>query len=327
MGIERWFRRLAMRLRALASGGRLDRELDEELQYHIDRQVEANVARGLSASAARREALLALGGLEPRKEDCRDARRVRLVQDALQDLRYAVRTLRRAPAFTTAAVLTLALGIGATAAMFTVVNGVLLRPMPFPRPEQLFLISWAPQGPFMRQPGMSDRDYMTYRTTGTAFQHLAAFTTQKANLTGDGDPAVVTIGSVTSEFFSALGVPPAAGRTFSIEDERRGLNQIVVLGEPLWRARFGSDPAIVGKAMTLDGVSHTIIGIMPASFNLPSDAQAWTPKIIRLDPGNSFLFPVLGRLKPDVTVAQARAQFDALMLGRSDEWRPNGEDR
>src|SRR4029453_810816 len=138
MGItsfERLLHRTAMRVRALFRGGSLDRELDEELRYHLDRLIEENVARGMAPDAARRRALIAIGGLQQRKEECRDTRRIRLIEEVVQDLGYAVRTLRRAPAFATAAILTLALGIGATVAVFTVVNGVLLRPMPFPQPE------------------------------------------------------------------------------------------------------------------------------------------------------------------------------------------------
>ena len=136
MELERWFYRVSMRLRSLIRGSVLDRELDEELQFHLERLIEANTARGLSSEAARREALLAIGGVEQRKEECRDTRRVQLVQDLLRDLTYALRTLRRAPAFTIASILTLTLGIGTTVAMFTVVNGVLLRPMPFPEADR-----------------------------------------------------------------------------------------------------------------------------------------------------------------------------------------------
>jgi putative ABC transport system permease protein len=313
MGIERWFRRLTMRLRSLLSGRRLDRELDEELRYHLERQVDANVARGLSPAQARREALLAIGGVEQRKEECRDTRRVRLVGDLLQDLRYAGRTLHRSPAFTIAAILTLTLGIGTTVAMFTVVNGVLLRPMPFPQPDQLFLVSLAPRGPFMRQPALADHHYVAFRASNRAFGQLAAFATYRGNLIGAGDPAVITVGSVTPEFFSALQVPPAAGRTFLPGDDQPDRRRIVVLSERLWRGRFGSDPAIVGKDVTLDGVRHAVVGVMPSGFDFPNRAEAWTPKDMRLDPGMSLMYPVLGRLKPDVTVEQARAQFDTFM--------------
>jgi putative ABC transport system permease protein len=307
-----------MRVRSLLRGGALDRELDEELQFHVDRLVEANRARGLSPDAARRQALIALGGIEQRKEECRDTGRVRLFAELLQDLRYALRTLRRAPAFTGAALLTLTLGLGTTVAMFTVVNGVLLRPMPFPDPDRLHLVSLAPRSRFMPQPGMSDRHYLWFREHDRTFQHLAAFTTRKANLTGVGDPAVITVGWVTTEFFDALGVPAAIGRTFLGTDGQEGRERTVVLSDQLWRTRFGADPATVGRSVTLDGVRHTVIGIAAAGFDFPRRAAAWTPSAMTLDPGNSMMWPVLGRLKPDVAIGQARAAFDTLIGALTD---------
>jgi len=313
MTVPRWCYRASMWWRSLGQSAALDRELDEELQFHLDQLVGAGLARGLSPEAARREALLAIGGIEQRKEECRDARRVRFIEDVLQDLSYSLRTLRRAPGFTTASILTLTLGIGTTVAMFTVINGVLLRPMPFPEPDRLHLVSLSPPGVLMSQPGMSDRGYEWFREHDRTFQHLAAFTTHGGNLTGAGDPAVIAVGHVTSEFFDALGVPPAVGRTFMPDDGQEGREQVVVLSDHLWRIRFGADGAIVGKQVTLDGIGRTVVGVMPAGFDFPHLAAAWTPLVIRLDPGNSLLFPVLGRLKPDVTVGQARAAFDALL--------------
>ena len=324
MGIPRWCYRVSMRVRSLLRGGALDRDLDEELQFHVEQLVAANLARGLSPEAARREALLAIGGVEQRKEECRDARRVRVVGDLFQDLRYALRTFRRSPAFAAASILTLSLGIGTTVAMFTVVNGVLLRPLPFPEPDRLHLVSLSPRSFFMRSPGMADRTYVAFRERDRTFQHLAAFTSYNGNLTGAGDPAVITVGRVTTEFFDALGVPAAIGRTFLPDDGQEGREQTVVLSDQVWKTRFGSDPAIVGKPVTLDGVRRTAIGVMPDGFDFPRSAAAWTPFVIELDPGNSMLFPVLGRLKPGITLDQARAAFDASVATLPDG---PGEDR
>jgi len=311
--VPRWCYQTSMRLRALFRGATLDRELDEELQFHIDQLVQANLARGLSPDAARREALLAVGGVEQRKEECRDTRRVRLVGDLVQDLRYAVRTLRRAAAFTTAAVLTLALGIGTTVAMFTVVNGVLMRPLPFPEPERLHLVSLSPKSMLMAQPGMVDRTYVAFREADRTFQNLAAFTHYNGNLTGAGDPVVIKVGLVTTEFFDALAVKAAMGRTFQPDDGQDGRESIVVISDQLWRGRFGSDPAIVGKPVTLNAARRTVVGVMPAGFDFPETTSAWTPHVVKLARGNSMLFPVLGRLKPSITIAQANAAFGAVI--------------
>src|SRR5262245_4205484 len=298
-----------MRLRALFRGAALDCELDEEFRFHLEHLIEENLARGLSPEAARREAMLAIGGMEQRKEECRDARRVRMIEDFFQDVRYAARTLGRSPAFTIASVLTLSLGIGTTVAVFAVVYGVLLRPLPFPDPDRLFLVALSPKTFFMRQPGMADRTYVHFREGDRTFQHLAAFSSYKGNLIGAGDPAVIRVGSVTTEFFDALGVKAAMGRTFLPSDGRGG-ELMVVMSDHLWRSRFAAEPAIVGKDIMLSGIRHAVIGVMPPGFDFPNRTAAWTLQVIKPDPGNSLLVAVLGRLKPDVTTAQARAACD-----------------
>lgn len=318
MDIPRWCYRLSMRVRSLLRGAALDRDLDEELQFHLEQRVEANLAQGLSPEAARRNALLAIGGVEQRKEECRDVRRVRWVGDLTQDLRYAFRTLRLRPAFATASILTLSLGIGTTVAMFAVIDGVLLRPLPFPEPDRLLLASLSPRGVYMRGPAMADRTYLAFRERTRAFQHLAAFTNYNGNLIGAADPAVITVGHVTTEFFDALGVPAAMGRTFGAGDGQEGGEQTIVLSDQLWKSRFEGNPTIVGARVTLDGVRRTVIGVMPDGFDFPRSAAAWTPFAIKLDPGNSFLFPVLGRLKPEITVEQARAEFEASVTTLAD---------
>jgi hypothetical protein len=198
MDVSRWLSRASMRLRALFRGAALDSELDEELRFHVDHLIEEKLARGLSPEAARREAMLAIGGMEQRKEECRDARRVRVIEDFFQDVRYAARTLGRSPSFSIPSILTLSLGIGATVAMFTVVYGILLRPLPFSDPDRLFLVALSPKSFFMRQPGMPDRTYVHFRDSDRSFQHLAAFSSYKGNLSGAGDPVVIRIGSVTT---------------------------------------------------------------------------------------------------------------------------------
>jgi hypothetical protein len=158
---------------------------------------------------------------------------------------------------------------------------------------------------------MMDGTFVAFREADSTFQNLAAFTTYRGNLTGAGDPVVITVGQVTTEFFDALAVKPARGRTFLPDDGQAGRELAVVLSDQLWRGRFGSDHAIVGQQITLNGLRRTVVGVMPAEFDFPSGAEAWTPHVIQLMAGNSMMFPVLGRLKPGTTVAQARAAFDA----------------
>jgi putative ABC transport system permease protein len=314
MRLERWLYTVPLRLRSLFRGGRVDRELDEEIRFHVERLTDEHIMKGVPPAEARLAALRAINGVEQRKEECRDTRRVRLVEDVLQDLRYGARTLLRSRAFTSAAVVTLALGIGATVAVFTVVNGVLLRPLPFPEPDRLFLLSHAEIGPFMSQPALSDGQYLEFRAGDRLFAHLAAFTRgYGASLTAPGDPSIVRASRVTTEFFAALRVAPATGRVIQAGDDQPGRDHVALLSDGLWRSRFGADPAISGREITLDGVRHTVVGVMPPGFDFPGEATIWTPMAIRTTRGNSLMYPVLGRLKPGVPVAQAQAEFDTIV--------------
>ena len=235
----------------------------------------------------------------------------------IQDLRYAFRTLRRYPDFTTVAIVALALGIGANTAVFTVVNGVLLRPIPFPEADRLFLISYAPQrGPFKSGPCLSDRDYLAFRSQAQLFERVASFNGNAANLTGAGDPVRISIGVVTPDFFRVLEVNPAIGRSFLADEGQAGRDHVVVLSDKLWRNRFGADDRLVGKAIKLDGLSRTVIGIMPAGFSFPYDSEAWTPLAIRATPGNFLMMPVMGRLKAGVSPQQAKAELETIVRRR-----------
>jgi putative ABC transport system permease protein len=312
MPFDRWAHVIAMRARSLFRGAALDRELDEELQGHLDHLIEANLARGMSPHLARRAALVAMGGVQQRKEECRERRRVHLVDEWIQDTRYAARSLRQSPTFTLAALATLTLGIGASVAMFAVVNGVLLRPLPLPDPDRLFLVAMSPRNPFVTEPMVADHNYVALRSHDTLFSSLATFSSFDGSLAGAGDAVLVKAGRVTSEFFDVLGVAAALGRTFTDDDARSGAEQTVVLSEPLWRVHFGGDASVIGKSVMLDGVQRVVVGVMPAGFQFPSRVAAWVPQTLRVSPGNSLMFPVIGRLKPEITIAQAHAQFDAI---------------
>ena len=229
----------------------------------------------------------------------------------LQDLRYGLRMLARNPGFTAVAVMTLALGIGVNTAVFTLVNGILLRPMPFPEPDRLFLVSFTPRhSPFEMGPALSDADYLAFRAQDRLFDGVATFQASGANLTGAGDAVRVPSASVTPGFFSVLRAAPALGRSFLPEEDQAGRDRVVVLSDPLWRNRFGADPHVLGKSIKLDGVDHTVIGVMPAGFNFPYDAEVWTPLAVLPPTHNSFSRPVVGRLKPGASRQQAQAELE-----------------
>ena len=319
MPFERLLHVLTMRVRAVFRSRALDDDLDEELRWHVDHLVQANIERGMSPGEARRAALVAMGGVQQRKEECRESRGIRLIDEGAQDVRYAIRSLSHARAFALAAIATLTLGIGASVAVFAVVNGVLLRPLPFPQPDRLYLVANSPVNPFISAPALSDHDYVAFRERDRAFANLATFSMSDGSLVGAGDPVVIKAASVTTEFFDVLGVPAAIGRTFTADDGKTGVEQTVVLSNALWKERYGGDRSVLGREVILNGVRRAVVGIMPAGFQFPADVVAWTPHVVRLSPGNSLMFPVIGRLKADVTIEQARAQFDSVRRALPDQ--------
>ena len=248
------------------------------------------------------------------------------MQNLIHDLRYAGRTLRRNPGFTAVAVLALALGIGANTAVFTVLNSVVLRPLPFPEPDRLFLVSYDLQhGPFSGGFSMVDSHYLEFRGQDRLFEHIATFVATSANLTGGGEPAHLAAANVTPDFFGVLRMNAAMGRTFLANENQD--SHVAVLSDKLWRSRYGADPRTLGRTVTVDGVAHTVIGIMPAGFHFPYESELWTPAAIRLNPNNSFAWPVVGRLKPGVSREQAQAELETIMRRLPTDPRDERRDR
>ncbi len=248
----------------------------------------------------------------------------------LQDLRIAVRSLRRTPGFTLAAVLTLGLGIGATTTIFTVVNGVLLRPLPYAHADRIANI-WNDFGDGAQSlPAVSPLDFRDYQQRSRTFETFAAASWGgvaglRGNLTGIGEPERVDISTVTANFFPLFGVTPAYGRNFLGTEEVPNGPHVVMLSDRLWRRRYGADPKVVGQAIQLDGVAYTVVGILPSDFRLAlpaeaflvTDAEIWAP--LQFDygqapPRNYTFFTVFGRLRPDATFAQAQAEMDGIAL-------------
>ena len=304
-----WWNRLSNLLRR----GDLGRELDEELQFHIDARTRDNLKAGMTEEAARLDARRRFGNWTLAKERTHEMNIIVTIQTVGQDLRYALRSLRKSPGFTALAVLAMALGIGANTAVFTVVNGVLLRPLPLVHPERLFLISYAPRvGGIFGRLRLSNHDYLEFQRRTRAFERVTAFFGGQVTLSGAGDAVRLPVGSVTSSFFAVLRVNPAMGRTFGAREEEPGSPGVAVLSEELWRSRFAADPNILGKAVTVDGIQRSVIGVMPAGFAFPGDAQLWLPLAIEADPRHAFFPSVFGRLRPSVTQRQAQAELEAL---------------
>ena len=316
-----WIYTIPLRLRSLFRWTQADQELDEELREHLERATEEFAAKGMAPEEARRKALRAIGGIEKCKEECRDTRRVNRIQDVLHDLHFGLRMLRKSPGFTAIAGLTLALGIGANSAIFSIVDAVLLRPLPYPDPDQLVLMFDVPLNQPDALSGISYRDFTELRQHNRVFSEIAGNSFHDLTLTGVGEPAIVNTADVTPEIFPLLNAKPLAGRTLLPDDGKQGATAVAVLSENLWRSRFGANAEIIGKSVTLDKRSFTVVGILPASFRYPDGAP---PQDVWISIAQDPLFgpllsqpgtPVLsaiGRLKPGVSLTQAQAEMNTL---------------
>jgi predicted permease len=325
---QRWVYKLPLRIRSLFDRQKADQELDEELRYHVEQKTQRHIAGGMNPQEARRAAHLEIGGLEKRKEECRDARQVTWLQDLLQDVRYGLRILRKSPGFTTIAILTLALGIGANTAIFSVVQGVLLAPLPYSQPDRLVLV-WQYNLTLKHPISVSYPDFLDWQREARSFQQMAAYDSQDRNLTAPGTPEHLNGEEISSGFLSTLGIKPILGREFSPEEDHQGGAPVVLISNRLWRNRFAGSIAVLGKSVTLDGVDYTIAGVLPADFRLlGDDADVYTP-IGRGDPlifGDRTIHPVLcvAHLKPGVSIAQSDAEMSAIQE-RQDQLYPSAD--
>jgi len=291
---------------------RRDEDLDDEIEAHLRMAVADRMARGESREQAERAVRREFGNLTHVKEVTREVRGV-WFERLVQDVRYGLRALRRTPAFTAIAVLTLALAIGANSAVFTVVSNVLLQPLPFRDPARLLLVSHVPTNlPFELPPGLADRLYLAYRERARAFESVSGYQRQQFTLSGVGDAARLFGTRVSANFFNLLGVAPAIGRSCAADEETPGRDRVVILGDRLWRQRFNADPTIIGRTISLDGVPRTVVGVTPAGFTFPASADLWVPMAIQLDAGNSFIVPTMGRLRADATPQQATAELESI---------------
>jgi predicted permease len=298
-----WSHTVPLRVRSLFRRRRVAQELDEELEFHVEHRTEVLVREGLSPAQAREAALRELGSLTRVREDCQDTWRVRWIETSLQDVGFGARLLRKNPAFTTVAAITLALGIGANTAMFSLVNGILLRPLPYPEPDRLIRITGSyPQG-----------GLVALRQQATAMDVASYAEGHDFNMTRRGDPVRLTGTRVSAELFSVLGVRAAVGRTFVAGEDRPGRDGIVVLSHRVWTERFGSDLGIIGRSITLDGVGVEVVGVMPNGFAFPSSrTEIWVP--LHVDSGRTETYwagdymPVVARLRPGRTTEAAGAE-------------------
>jgi predicted permease len=305
---SQWLTSVARRLAALWRRGRLRQDLEEELGHHLALRAEHYAAEGLDADEAARAARRRFGNALALREACEDAWTFVRLETLAQDIRFALRVLAKSPGFTAVAVLSLALGIGANTAMFTLLNAMLLRPLPYPAAERLVrLTGFYPKGAVQALQEQS----RTLEIAGVGPE--AAF-----NLTGQGQALRVAGSAVSANLFAVLGRRAARGRTFAAGEDRPGRDRLVILGYEVWRTRFGADPSAVGRAVMVDGVAREIVGVMPPGFHFPSgSAQIWIP--LRLDPARTEDYwgfgwmPVVARLRPSVTLADAQQELRGMI--------------
>jgi predicted permease len=308
----RWTTKLRLRLRSLLQRGRVEEELDEELRFHVDRLTEEYVAGGLTAEEARYAALREMGGLDQRKEECRDARGLAVFDDLHQDVRYALRGLRKSPGFATVAILSLALGIGANTTIFTFVNAVLLRPLPYPGSDRLVILREQPLGAAATV-SVHPLNFLEWRARAGSFEALALVQNVPLDVIGGDGAEQISEAQTTSELFRVFGVGPALGRVFTAEETRPGNQGVVVLGHGFWQRSFGGDPTVLGRRLAVRDGSLTIIGVAPPGLRIGLvEPDAYTP--LPIDPAKpdsigSRSFQCYGRLKPETSIEATRAEM------------------
>lgn len=305
----RWLSKISHRLHSVFAKAKAESELSAELQFHLEHQIEQNIADGMSPEQARYAALRELGGLAQVEEQCRESRGVRMWECVVQDIRFGFRGIRKSPAFALVVIGTLALGIGANTAIFSFVDRLLLRPLPYNNPDRLVVISdiSSPKGALVEF-GQRLRSL-----------DLAAFSVDMGfNLSGDGEAIRVNGTQVTSNLLPMLGVKPELGRVFIPGDEKPGKSRLVILSHSLWQKKFGGDPHIVGRFLTLEDVRREVVGVMPPDFHFPNPrAELWVPIEMNTADRSSmwgpFQYMLMGRLRPVVTLSAARAEFKAVL--------------
>jgi putative ABC transport system permease protein len=314
----RWKQELSFIIRRLVHRRSADRELDEEIRAHLEMEAERNTADGMSPEDARLAARRSFGSVAIAKEDSRAIWGLMSLEVLWQDLRYGLRMLLKNPGFTTTATLTLALGIGANTAVFSVVNAVLLRPLPYENPGQLVRL-WADNsGRRTEQNHFAPAEITGFRDQLMTFEEIGMFDIGlSANLTGGAQPERVNGSEATPGLFTTLRVNPILGRTFLPDETDVAQSKVALISESLWRRRFGADPNFAGRSVMLDGVGFTVVGVLPASFKFPEKVDLWLPfSFTAADWKNDWAHhyvEVVGRLKPGVTTAQVRAELDTVI--------------
>jgi predicted permease len=322
---ERWIYELSLRLRSLFHRQEADEELDEELRDHIELKTQQYVAQGMPPQEARRAALLEMGGIEKRKEECRDTRRVTWLQDLLQDIRFGFRMLRKSPDVTVVVVIALALGVGANTAIFSVVNGFLLRPLPVPSPEQIAVLAIQQKDAPVGSSGFSYPEFVDFRGQANTVADIFGIVLGTVQFTANDQSEECSANYVSGNYFTALGLQPAAGRLYlPSETETPGEPLLVILGYGYWQKRFHGDQRAVGRQVLINERSATIIGVVPHQFQgmySIFETHVYLPMSAMIQEESTSLFwdnrdrrriLAFGRLKPGISLREAQSSLDVI---------------
>ena len=309
---------LFYRLRSLLSNlfrrESAERELDQEMSAHLAMLIDENIDAGMSAQEARRAARIELGGVDQVKEQVRDARSGATIEQVWLDTRYALRMLRKNPAFTAIVLITLALGIGVNTAIFSLVDAILLRPLPYEQPDRLVRLVQSQRQIGLETWNLSQASFTALRDHARSLESMAAYTTSGANLTGDGDPERVFIGTVSADFFKVLNLPPVLGRAFRTGEDTPGKNGVCVISFGFWKRRFGGDPNIIGQTLNLNSTAIEVIGVMPAGPSFPRpETEIWVPLALNPTRSAPYFLRAIARLGPGVSASEAEAETTSVL--------------
>ena len=319
-------RRFILRFRSTFQRTKFENGMDEELHFHIESMIQDNVKAGMTPEEARRVALLSFGGFDKTKEDCRDTRRLKPLEDLWQDLRYGIRVLVKNPGFTALSVLMLAVALGASAVTFSIINSVLLLPLPYRDSDRL--VRCYSTSKESNKDDVSPADFVDWKHQASSFEGITAFSfALNAPLSGDRYPEEIRVMSVTSDFFTVFGPQAALGRVFREEDCDPDANlpfvmstkgATAVLSHGLWQRRFGGSPSIVGDTITINGGPYTVVGVLPAGFHFSDgpgkpDVDCWLPQAYRENENpKAHMLTVVGKLKPGTSLGKAKAEMDVI---------------
>jgi putative ABC transport system permease protein len=304
--------RLRRRLRALLMPRTVERELDEELGFHLAMEIEHNVRQGLSPAEARATALREFGGIDHVKQQAMRSHGIGPLESVAGDVRFALRSLRRSPVFSAVAVLTLALGIGVTTAVYSVVDGVLLRPLPYPEPDRLVRLH--ERSPSYDRAAFSGATFADVRTESRTLSAVAAYAFAPATVLGADEPVRAGVSWISRDFFRVLGVRPARGRAPAPEEGATATGpQVALVSHEFWRTALGGDPAFAERSLHVSGVAYPLVGVMPPGFRYPARGDVWLTAVDDNPSRTAHNYAVIGRLASGATLAEARAELGALM--------------